>query len=223
MHDCDIPLNLVKDRYCLVHKQQDLICVVTTCSEPAEEGHRTCNIEDHRALENYNDLQTKALFQLKLRLSRLKVSQPRDSMPEIPATSDTAPAPVLDDEEVMIDSAGVCEGKPEEGNKTLRARFGRKRTHNEELCVASCGVILGRATFYGSEAPNGVRVSGFLLHKLMSSLCSNLDFLEDALSNEEISSWRPLARQQLPHHGHAQCGERYIFLNFSTPCRCFSF
>ena len=45
------------------------------------------------------------------------------------------------------------------GNRPARARFGRKRTHNEELCVTSCGVIVGRATFYGSEAPNGVRVS----------------------------------------------------------------
>jgi hypothetical protein len=56
--------------------------------------------------------------------------------------------------------AARCDGKPETGNRRrLRARFGRKRTHNEELCVTSCGVILGRATFYGSEAPNGIRVS----------------------------------------------------------------
>jgi hypothetical protein len=42
--------------------------------------------------------------------------------------------------------------------------FGRRRTHNEELCVASCGVILGRATCYGSEAPNGVRVCLTILY-----------------------------------------------------------
>lgn len=158
-HDCDIPLESVKHRYCPVHHEQDLVCVVTTCSERAEEGHRTCSIKDHRELENYNAIQNKALFQLKLRLSRLKVSQPRDSMPEIATNDDVAPVPAFDDEEVMIDAAGICDDKPEQGNKSLRARFGRKRTHNEELCVASCGVILGRATFYGSEAPNGVRVS----------------------------------------------------------------
>jgi hypothetical protein len=129
------------------------------CSERAEKGHRTCDIKDHRELENYNAIQNKAMFQLKLRLSRLKVSQPRNSMPEISADSDTAPVPVFNDEEVVINSAGVCNEKPEQGNKSLRARFGRKQTHNEELCVASCGVILGRATFYGSEAPNGVQVS----------------------------------------------------------------
>jgi hypothetical protein len=78
-----------------------------------------------------------------------------------------------EDEDVVLDANGVCndeplpdlvedvntcDGKPETGNRKIRAQFGRKRTHNEQLCVGSCGVILGRATFYGSEAPNGVRV-----------------------------------------------------------------
>lgn len=60
--------------------------------------------------------------------------------------------------ELELSSKEVCEGKSELGNRRLRARFGRRRTHNEQLCVGSCGVIIGRATFYGSEAPNGVRV-----------------------------------------------------------------
>ncbi|KAF8967356.1 hypothetical protein BDZ97DRAFT_1916953 [Flammula alnicola] len=151
VHDCDVPLESVKDRYCPIHHSEDLLCVVTTCSEYAEEGHRTCKLPLHRNLEDYNAEQQKAMFQLKQRLARLRTSQPRESIPE--AGDDT----IGQDEEILIDKDGVCDGKPEEGNQTLRARFGRKRTHNEELCVASCGVILGRATFYGSEAPNGVR------------------------------------------------------------------
>ncbi|KAF7294714.1 hypothetical protein MIND_01008700 [Mycena indigotica] len=62
-----------------------------------------------------------------------------------------------EDEDVEIDEDGVCPDKPSVGNQKPKARFGRRRTHNEELCVMSCGVIVGRATFYGSEAPNGVR------------------------------------------------------------------
>ena len=154
-----IALESVKHCYCPVHQEQDLICVVTTCSEHAEEGYCTCDIKDHCELENYNTIQNKALFQLKLHLSWLKVSQPHDSMPEISADGDTAPVPVFDDEEVVIDAGGVCNEKPEQGNKSLWAWFGRKQTHNEELCVASCGVILGQVTFYGSEAPNGIQVS----------------------------------------------------------------
>ncbi|KAJ6570314.1 hypothetical protein B0H10DRAFT_2354309 [Mycena sp. CBHHK59/15] len=68
--------------------------------------------------------------------------------------------PNLDDEEVEIEldaQDDECDGKPVQGNRTVRARFGRKRTHNEELCVYSCGIVVGRATFFGSEAPNGVR------------------------------------------------------------------
>ena len=48
--------------------------------------------------------------------------------------------------------------KPELGNTKTWAHFGRWRTHNKELCVAICGVILGQATMYGYEGPNGVCV-----------------------------------------------------------------
>lgn len=76
------------------------------------------------------------------------------------AQADAGEGTGVEDEDVIVDARGiVCDGKPEKGNRLVRARFGRRRTHNEQLCVASCGVILGRATFFGSEAPNGVRVS----------------------------------------------------------------
>ena len=62
------------------------------------------------------------------------------------------------DDLVLIDSNGeLCNGKPETGNHTLCACFGRRCSHNEELCVASCGII-GYQRFYGSEALNGVWV-----------------------------------------------------------------
>lgn len=46
-----------------------------------------------------------------------------------------------------VDEDGECDDKPEEGNRKVRARLGRRWTHNEQLCVATCGVILGCATF----------------------------------------------------------------------------
>jgi len=100
-------------------------------------------LKEHRELENFNSEKNKAMFQLKERLARLRTSQPRESIPD--ASDD-----IGQDEEVLIDIDGVCDGRPEEGiqgNRTVRARFGRDALHNEELCVASCGVILGRATF----------------------------------------------------------------------------
>ena len=72
------------------------------------------------------------------------------------------------------DDGDTCNGKPETGNRNTKARFGRRWTHNEELCVASCGVILGRATFYGSEAPNGVWVSFCFCYR---DQCDDLQFI----------------------------------------------
>lgn len=118
------------------------------------------------------------MFQLKRRLERVNISQTHDSLASGGGDDDDVPdlvppsdddeedadagegSGVQDDEiETFVDEDGVCDGKPEGGNRSVRARFGRRRTHNEELCVGSCGVILGRATLYGSEAPNGVRVN----------------------------------------------------------------
>jgi hypothetical protein len=45
--------------------------------------------------------------------------------------------------------------------RRIKATFGRKRTAYQELAVLSCGVIIGRTTLYGSEAPSGVIVSIF--------------------------------------------------------------
>ncbi|KAF8953928.1 hypothetical protein BDZ97DRAFT_1929187 [Flammula alnicola] len=180
-HDCTVPLESVKHRYCPLHKAQDKLCSVISCSAPAEDKHKTCSLPEHRKLEDYNELQNKAMFKLKERLRRAR-AQPRDA---IPSYDHPTAAPHVD-EELLIDANGICNGKPETGNTTVRARFGRRRTHNEELCVASCGVILGRTTFYGSEVPNGVRVSSQLLHQHLSLKLSNQDILDASLPYKEI-------------------------------------
>ncbi|KAF7290011.1 hypothetical protein HMN09_01305800 [Mycena chlorophos] len=172
-HDCLNPLPTVKHRYCDKHHTKDRLCVVKDCENEKEEGWRTCAVPEHRALEEYRNLQNKAMFQLKRRLERLKVSHPHTTAPSAAGgagssvvgdeADDEGDADGVEgtgadeDEDVEIDRDGVCPDKPASGNTNPRARFGRRRTHNDELCVGSCGVILGRATFYGSEAPNGVR------------------------------------------------------------------
>jgi hypothetical protein len=80
------------------------------------------------------------------------------------------PNPEYDEEEIEINLPGTegCDGKSPQGNRIYRARLGRKRTHNEQLCAYSCGILAGRATFYGSEAPNGVVVSSYLFIGLHS-------------------------------------------------------
>jgi len=163
VHDCTQPLASVKDRFCSTHQHLKNECAVVDCNSPVTPGLKTCANEEHRSLELYLDERNKAMFQLKHRFERLKIAQPTDSLAEVNddnADLDTAQGSVMHaDEEVEVHMEDVCNGKPNSGNRNLKARFGRRRTHNEELCVASCGVILGWATFFGSEAPNGVRVS----------------------------------------------------------------
>ena len=116
---------------------------------------------NHRNVEvKYRERGT-AMFQLKSRLERSKLLQTNDSLSlglhdnpsdrfneESQAADDTVGLEGMGilDEHVEVDTEGnisSCEGKSEKGNRTLRAQFGRRRSHNEELCVASCGVIHG--------------------------------------------------------------------------------
>ena len=42
--------------------------------------------------------------------------------------------------------------KSDQGNKKIKAQFGRQRTHNEQTLVRPCSIIFARATMYGAEA-----------------------------------------------------------------------
>lgn len=93
----------------------------------------------------------KAFFQLCQRLSHQNTTQLPNSL-----NTNT----LDDDEENHIDSVH----KSDAGNKVLKARFARRRTHNEQLIVSCCGVVLARGTMFGAEAISGVKVShNFLL------------------------------------------------------------
>jgi len=161
-HDCPIPLQSSRDRYCPVHAHLSGLCVAISCNETAEANFKTCTHPDHRNLETKYNMAARAMFQLRHRLERAS-RQTHDSLPTDFAADDGdgfEGSSGRDDQEVEV-TVDDCNGKPSNGNRTVRARFGRRRTHNDELCVASCGVILGRKTFYGSEAPSAVRVCSF--------------------------------------------------------------
>jgi hypothetical protein len=83
-----------------------------------------------------------------------------------------------EDEDLDVDTQGICPSdKPEAGNRVPRANFGRRWTHNEQICVGSCGVILGRVTFYGSESILGVRVSDPCYASCVRQLISTQEFI----------------------------------------------
>jgi hypothetical protein len=98
------------------------------------------------------------MFQLKAQLERARVSHPNDAMP---SESEFTVNEILDQEIEMSEeqvAAVSCDGKPASGNKKIRARLGRRRTHNEQLILRPCGIIVSRATFFGAESVSGVVV-----------------------------------------------------------------
>jgi hypothetical protein len=107
-------------------------------------------------VEEYYKECGKAMFQLKACLQRLKHTNLTDSLPAWESSMED-----LADDELDTDANGNdihCDGKSEAGNQFLKAQFGHHPTHNEELCVTSCGMILGWATFYGAEGLDSVQV-----------------------------------------------------------------
>ncbi|EDR02633.1 uncharacterized protein LACBIDRAFT_332257 [Laccaria bicolor S238N-H82] len=150
-HDCKNPLPTQRSKFCVEHASLSSLCAVTTCSRSVELNFQTCSLPEHRKLENVGLEQYTALFQLRRRLDKLKTTHVEDSVESPSATLHA-------DELVEVDAHGECASKSPEGNIKLWAVFGRRRTHNEQLCVTTCGIILGRATFFGSEGPYGVVV-----------------------------------------------------------------
>lgn len=105
-----------------------------------------------------------AMFQLQGQLERLHVSHPNDF--ETPASTSKdglESAEVLEgaEDKRLQEIEEVCDEKAEEGNVKITARFARCWTHNEQLIIRPCEIILARATCYGSEAINAVKVEAF--------------------------------------------------------------
>ncbi|KAF7342791.1 hypothetical protein MSAN_01994700 [Mycena sanguinolenta] len=160
VHDCKNPLSSPRHHFCPIHQHLRWKCAVVECSANISPGHQTCGNPDHRALETAYFRRGDAMFQLRSRLKKAGVSVPDDSVPI---------AESLNDHEVVFEigpkgpvevdtESESCEGKPENGNRRLRATFGGRWTHNEQLIMRTCGVILSRATLFGSEAVSAVNL-----------------------------------------------------------------
>ncbi|KZO91312.1 hypothetical protein CALVIDRAFT_521789 [Calocera viscosa TUFC12733] len=83
------------------------------------------------------------------------LQEEEEGIVELELDEEEAEQPKEEEELVQLDSLPRKEGK----KKVLRARFGRRRTHNEQLIVRPCGIIVARGTFYGAEVLGSVVVS----------------------------------------------------------------
>ncbi|KDQ09975.1 hypothetical protein BOTBODRAFT_164259 [Botryobasidium botryosum FD-172 SS1] len=208
------PFNL-RDKFCAAHVSADLTCCIIGCSMAKEVGFRSCKDTLHRQLDLKKKEANVAMFMLRHRLARLKVSHIEDSLvtPDRgAATTENDPLPnilltpaAVDDgadagtistplagnnptgsasDKTLAPAAGVDEkdnqmpglvegddnddddddsdddtfdvedeGTFKVGDKEvkLKAQFGRRYSHNEQLFVRPCGVIISRTTMFNSE------------------------------------------------------------------------
>lgn len=160
VHGCQEKLAKLTNRFCDLHTRNNKLCSIVDCSEPVVEGRLACANESHLQAEERHMLHVQS------RVRRPNIETVSQDHP----VNDQAPVMSFIGEELFdVDNAGhivkedagptAHPSAPTSGNKRLRGQFGRRRTHNEQLIVAPCGVIVARTTFFGAEAIKTVRVS----------------------------------------------------------------
>ncbi|KAF8890918.1 hypothetical protein BD779DRAFT_1610685 [Infundibulicybe gibba] len=162
VHNCHIPLGNNRHRFCPVHMvSQNHICAIVGCEAQITPESLTCADPGHRAVEKIHQERGQARFQLKERMKRAQVAHPNDALAEEPRIADINDGEELgmaDVDDELEEEEFEVEGSQGEAHRTsntkktkIRAQFGRKRTHNEQIIVAPCGMIIARETFYGVE------------------------------------------------------------------------
>ncbi|KIM23885.1 hypothetical protein M408DRAFT_76750 [Serendipita vermifera MAFF 305830] len=139
---CENALASHRLRYCPAHSAKENECSLNACSNPAEKGFKTCSNPQCREREERYDERKTAMFQLKRRLLSGYIKD-NDTLSFIP-------------EPTSNEIAVGMHHPPAKSSSNTRSQFGRSRTHNEQLCVGSCGIIIGRKTFFASEGIENV-------------------------------------------------------------------
>jgi hypothetical protein len=152
IHNCHSPLQNNQHRFCPNHACFNLICAIVGCNMPTAPKSRTCLNLDHQATEKTHHERGQARFQLKERMKRARVAHPNDALAQEESHTD---------HDGESDSDGENNSARDNSKPRIKARFSRRRTHNEQIIVAPCGVILSRATFFGAEGVGSVIVCPF--------------------------------------------------------------
>lgn len=157
-HNCSNPLTTNRAHYCAVHRELEDQCAVVGCERVCSKGWRVCDNQDHRQIEMRYVDRGKSQHQLKDRLRRQGIVVPEDTFSHESNEFD-------DDDEILprANDGNDCGEKSDLGNRQPKARFGRRRTHNEMLVVTCCGLIISRATMFGAEGIVSVKVRAHCL------------------------------------------------------------
>jgi len=128
-----------------------MICSVVGCDSLVATGSRMCSEPAHQEVEQIHRERGQARFQLKERLQHALVAHPNDAIAE-ETSADAA------DVEGEVEDFEIGGSERNGKKERIRAQLGRQRTHNEQIIVAPCGIIITRETFYGAEGVGSVIV-----------------------------------------------------------------
>ncbi|KAJ7671983.1 hypothetical protein B0H14DRAFT_3537966 [Mycena olivaceomarginata] len=71
---------------------------------------------------------------------------------------------------IGVNDSAPCEASKENDKRKFKALWGRYRTHNEQLLVRTCDVIVQRETFYTAEAVSNVLEEEQMYMQFMAEL-----------------------------------------------------
>ncbi|KAF7304605.1 hypothetical protein HMN09_00863800 [Mycena chlorophos] len=180
---CTVPLASNRDRYCPDHVDEEKICAVETCRGESEheKGFQTCSDLAHRYLELMHRKHDKAFFQLSARVARPGVSNPKthSQRRRLRARSQ---------------HQNLRPSQPPTRANALQTRtltaiapfaFGRRKSHNEQIFLRSCAVIVAHRTFYGSETVPQMAVTFQIIPTDQYSIsCKRQDMLRKTFRHE---------------------------------------
>lgn len=156
---CRRTLDTVRHRYCSFHQPfLEGICQAQPCIQPALPNKKTCGLQSHLDAAKTFDARVKSNFQLHSMLNR-----PGSKLNVDPTVHLEEEAGGIEDLESLrqadeSDRAEESRRAGEEG-ASKKPTLSRARTHNDQLAVAPCGVILARQTMFNSESPSAVKVN----------------------------------------------------------------
>ncbi|KAK0217792.1 hypothetical protein IW262DRAFT_1463032 [Armillaria fumosa] len=151
---CKELLATPKDRFCPSHSDRNNKCFVAGCQEPPDKANHSlaCATPAHREreveLRRCTQKGMKELIARYLRRPRSEAEGSESTGPTVnPTEATTTPGRAAQMEALF----GVLLHAPKALN-TVVGRLNRKWTHNEQLFVRPCGVIVSRCTFYNAES-----------------------------------------------------------------------
>lgn len=156
VYHCTERLRSPRDRHCETHRVLDRVCAIDGCSIPCTDDRRTCGDQAHCKVEEECHQPGRALFELKRRLQARHMGSSIRALSAEDAPNTDFDDSDLDDPALTSNVAGK---QPKSCQTKIKTTLMHRWTHNEQLLVRPCRVIVSRVTFFQAESLPNERVS----------------------------------------------------------------